>query len=402
MSYFPPAAKSHAKCGALSAAGGVIPTVDSGSPVFNRAISPFRYSVFNRALFPLHLCPVFNGALFPLPLSRVQPRDISPFRCPVSIRAIPPPFPHRRKELALLEIAAAVDGQGARLAVPFGARINREQTRAHGGAAGGATSTATAALGAWKERSPALCDERGETYSGRLATLLENGVDPLRPREVFDQFDEDGGGSINAAELGAALKKLGKEASPDELAEMVREADTDGNGAIEFEEFAGMVDRLSAEVSDSAFGGKWGKMFSLGEFRGATAADDDDDDDEPTPPRKEDPNSSDEDPDDETERKAKPEVVRAVVGCDGADGADGAVVAGGMRKRDRLRHAADKVAATAIAQGEAATRKVGPLAGKMAAMEFAKGEATLPARPSADKKGAGASISSPDFNVYQK
>ena len=56
-----------------------------------------------------------------------------------------------------------------------------------------------------------------------------------------------------------------------------------------------------------------------------------------------------------------------------------------------------------VDQGEAAARKVGPsLAGKMAAMEFAKGEATLPAKPSADKKEAGASISSPNFNVYQK
>ena len=42
----------------------------------------------------------------------------------------------------------------------------------------------------------------------------------------------------------------------------------------------------------------------------------------------------------------------------------------------------------------------GPTA--MAAMEFAKGEATLPARPSEDKKGAGASISSSNFGVYQK
>ena len=66
----------------------------------------------------------------------------------------------------MLEIAAAVDEKGARYAVPLETKLTLEQLRELGGDAGGATSTAAAAREVWKERSPALCEARGEQFSG--------------------------------------------------------------------------------------------------------------------------------------------------------------------------------------------------------------------------------------------
>jgi len=55
--------------------------------------------------------------------------------------------------------------------------------------------------------------------------------------EIFDLFDGDGGGSIDASELGSVMRTLGKNPSPEELAKLVKEIDEDGSGEIEFDEF---------------------------------------------------------------------------------------------------------------------------------------------------------------------
>ena len=60
-------------------------------------------------------------------------------------------------------------------------------------------------------------------------------------REVFNAFDEDGGGSIDTDELGAAMKALGAESTRAELEKLVEEIDEDGNGEIDFEEFCTMI-----------------------------------------------------------------------------------------------------------------------------------------------------------------
>lgn len=49
-------------------------------------------------------------------------------------------------------------------------------------------------------------------------------------KHIFDQFDYNGNGSLDAVELNAALQKLGCKSS-------VAELDTDGDGVISFEEF---------------------------------------------------------------------------------------------------------------------------------------------------------------------
>ena len=235
----PPAAKSHAMCCTLSAC--------DAEPAVGVRCSTARYSPL-LLLFPLRPC---------------------------------------RRELALLEIVAVVDAEGARLAVPLEARLDFKQTRSHGGEAGGATSTAAAALEAWKVRSPALCDERGEKYDGSLATILENGNDPL-----------------------------------------------------------------STEVHNDA----------------------------------------------------------VVVLEDGTVAAADGTVTGGTRKRDKLRHAADKVTAKAIAKGPVAAREVGRLGSKVAVTALAKGgevsrklaKGVLGINMAHAEDEHAASVRSTDFRSFQK
>lgn len=56
-------------------------------------------------------------------------------------------------------------------------------------------------------------------------------------REVFDLFDSNGGGTIDATELDEALKSADIHLSRDEIAEVLNSMDKDGNGEIDFEEF---------------------------------------------------------------------------------------------------------------------------------------------------------------------
>jgi len=56
-------------------------------------------------------------------------------------------------------------------------------------------------------------------------------------KQVFDEFDRDGGGSIDVTELREAFWALGGEPSLSEVAAIMKEIDTDGNGTLDFNEF---------------------------------------------------------------------------------------------------------------------------------------------------------------------
>jgi Ca2+-binding EF-hand superfamily protein len=58
---------------------------------------------------------------------------------------------------------------------------------------------------------------------------------------MFDRFDRDGSGTIDATELSEVMRGLGKLMSPAELNRMLNEADIDGNGTIDFAEFVAIV-----------------------------------------------------------------------------------------------------------------------------------------------------------------
>ena len=60
--------------------------------------------------------------------------------------------------------------------------------------------------------------------------------------EVFDLFDTDGSGGIDATELKAAMKALGfEDTTSAHVKEMIEGVDKDASGSIEFEEFAQMM-----------------------------------------------------------------------------------------------------------------------------------------------------------------
>jgi Ca2+-binding EF-hand superfamily protein len=55
-------------------------------------------------------------------------------------------------------------------------------------------------------------------------------------REIFDRFDRDSSGSIEARELAALLEALGKDPDDDDLRALLARFDTDKNGRISFDE----------------------------------------------------------------------------------------------------------------------------------------------------------------------
>ena len=67
------------------------------------------------------------------------------------------------------------------------------------------------------------------------AILTEEQVHEFR--EVFEMFDNDGEGAIDAQELATVMRALGQNPTQAELEEMVKRVDSDGSGQIEFEEF---------------------------------------------------------------------------------------------------------------------------------------------------------------------
>eukprot|EP00658_Telonema_sp_P-2_P014957 TRINITY_DN15712_c0_g1_i2.p1 TRINITY_DN15712_c0_g1~~TRINITY_DN15712_c0_g1_i2.p1 ORF type:complete len:161 (-),score=48.59 TRINITY_DN15712_c0_g1_i2:27-509(-) len=58
-----------------------------------------------------------------------------------------------------------------------------------------------------------------------------------RFKEVFDHFDADKSGSIDADELMNVFSSMGNEVTREEMVEMIAGVDDDDSGEIEFEEF---------------------------------------------------------------------------------------------------------------------------------------------------------------------
>ncbi len=56
-------------------------------------------------------------------------------------------------------------------------------------------------------------------------------------REIFDHFDKDGSGTIDAGEFAALLDALDADMSPSEVALGLSIVDANGNGRVEWREF---------------------------------------------------------------------------------------------------------------------------------------------------------------------
>ena len=84
---------------------------------------------------------------------------------------------------------------------------------------------------------------------------------PQELREVFDLFDTDGSGGIDATELKAAMKALGfTDTTKAHVQEMMSGVDKDANGHIDFDEFLGM---MTSKMSSREPGADMLKAFKL-------------------------------------------------------------------------------------------------------------------------------------------
>ena len=84
-------------------------------------------------------------------------------------------------------------------------------------------------------------DRDGRISFAEFTLTLLGAIDPgkMNPalRLLFDVVDRDGSGALEPRELGRALARLGKERTPQELEQLVREADLNDDGALEMAEF---------------------------------------------------------------------------------------------------------------------------------------------------------------------
>ena len=96
--------------------------------------------------------------------------------------------------------------------------------------------------------SEGVVDINVNTIEGALVECLENhdhgevkinlSDDQIKEfRDVFNGFDKDGGGNIEAEELALVMKALGQDPTKEQLDAMVKKVDTDGSGEIDFDEF---------------------------------------------------------------------------------------------------------------------------------------------------------------------
>ncbi|EKX45698.1 hypothetical protein GUITHDRAFT_108572 [Guillardia theta CCMP2712] len=76
--------------------------------------------------------------------------------------------------------------------------------------------------------------------------LLPYEIEDLK--KVFQEFDQDGNGSIDMDELELVLRSQGQNPTREELLEMIREVDEDSNEQIEFEEFIQIIAKNRKDV----------------------------------------------------------------------------------------------------------------------------------------------------------
>ncbi|PFX26069.1 Caltractin [Stylophora pistillata] len=110
---------------------------------------------------------------------------------------------------------------------------------------------------------PTLTDEQ---VTGRertsVGTVISLGFTSAF-REVFDLFDSNGGGTIDAEELDLALKSVEIHLSQEELQEVLSAMDKDGNGEIDFHEFLNLMTNTERFLEEFASVGERRKRENL-------------------------------------------------------------------------------------------------------------------------------------------
>eukprot|EP00992_Anisonema_acinus_P013142 TRINITY_DN8571_c0_g1_i1.p3 TRINITY_DN8571_c0_g1~~TRINITY_DN8571_c0_g1_i1.p3 ORF type:complete len:152 (+),score=73.95 TRINITY_DN8571_c0_g1_i1:72-527(+) len=62
-------------------------------------------------------------------------------------------------------------------------------------------------------------------------------------KDIFQEHDRDGGGTISTRELGVAMRRAGFNPSEEELHATIKDVDQDGSGTIDFSEFLALMAR---------------------------------------------------------------------------------------------------------------------------------------------------------------
>lgn len=88
------------------------------------------------------------------------------------------------------------------------------------------------------QHKPPAARPKGTARRSAPAPVVDSGQTERDLREIFQRFDRDRSGSMDARELGALLEALGKEPDDDQVRALIKRFDADKNGRISFEELS--------------------------------------------------------------------------------------------------------------------------------------------------------------------
>lgn len=132
--------------------------------------------------------------------------------------------------------------------VQLGSIANRTMVQQMASETLSVSSSGRDALSSKERLSRALLDaELGNKRRFMKGKVTSRAYEQLTPQEirdlrlVFDVFDTDRSGSIDARELRKAMKALGFKISKESIEEMIADLDADKSGSIEFDEFLEFV-----------------------------------------------------------------------------------------------------------------------------------------------------------------
>lgn len=132
--------------------------------------------------------------------------------------------------------------------VQLGSIANRTMVQQMASETLSVSSSSRDALSSKERLSRALLDaELGNKRRFMKGKVTSRAYEQLTPQEirdlrlVFDVFDTDRSGSIDARELRKAMKALGFKISKESIEEMIADLDADKSGSIEFDEFLEFV-----------------------------------------------------------------------------------------------------------------------------------------------------------------
>ena len=124
---------------------------------------------------------------------------------------------------------------------------------------------------------PRMLSWRSQNSGDPLPTLSE--AEEKELRQLFDQWDGNGDGSIDAAELLAAMRAMGRDPTDEEVKHKIAAVDKGRSGTIEFSEFCQMISAKlprsdtapSASQMTGATGSAWTREHALGAVERACA-----------------------------------------------------------------------------------------------------------------------------------